>query len=102
MAMLVNDRKGTVTVFPPSQSPRILQPTKVFDGEDVVPGFVFRSRRYSPKRYWQGSPHGERSARRNGRHVKRQRSRMSALQALSEARWIGHDVVPAPVAPPSV
>ncbi len=39
MVVVVSDRKRTVTVHRPAQSPRILRGTEVLDGEDVVPGF---------------------------------------------------------------
>ncbi len=39
MVVVVSDRKRTVTVHRPGQSPRILRGNDVFDGEDIVPGF---------------------------------------------------------------
>lgn len=39
MVVVVSDKRRTVTVHRPGQSPRILRGNDIFDGEDVVPGF---------------------------------------------------------------
>ncbi len=39
MVVIVSDKKRTVTVHRPGQSPRFLSGNEILDGEDVVPGF---------------------------------------------------------------
>ena len=39
MVVVVSDKRRTVTVYRPGQSPRILRGDEILDGEDIVPGF---------------------------------------------------------------